>query len=399
MVLALAQVAAALPWGLALTWDALRAWYRQAPRQRLAALVGGLVAAVLAGGVLLGVAISVVRERESVEVMGRVYAVVFQLQLTADFFVLIFLGLTRAWPKGGAVARAAFRESYRQPMFWLFVGASVGWLALTPFLPYFTFGEDYIMVKEIGYDTIMLAAVAFGVIAASMSISEEIEGRTAVTLMSKPVSRRQFLLGKFFGILLACLVMVAVLGLFFDLVLLYKYWFDKLPPRRLPPDVAAWVDRLGGPLEARHFLRGTVIWVFHAGEILPGQVMSSSLVMVLVAVAVALATRLPMIVNLVTCLVIYFLANLMPVLVKTTQPAPGSTPGPVQKLIYFMAQLFDALLPGLDLFRVRPTLVDENALSIDEYLQHVGVVTVYGILFTTIVLLLGLVLFEDRDLA
>src|SRR5438552_16516935 len=121
------------------------------------------------------------------------------------------------------------------------------------------------MVKELGYDTIMLAAVAFGAIAASMSISEEIEGRTAVTLMSKPVSRRQFLLGKFFGILLACLVMVAVLGWFFDLVLLYKYWFDKLPPRQLGPDLAAWVDRLGGPLEGRSFLRGMLMWGFHAG--------------------------------------------------------------------------------------------------------------------------------------
>jgi len=37
-----------------------------------------------------------------------------------------------------------------------------------------------------------------------ISINEEIEGRTAVTLMSKPVSRRQFLMGKFVGILTAC---------------------------------------------------------------------------------------------------------------------------------------------------------------------------------------------------
>ena len=41
----------------------------------------------------------------------------------------------------------------------------------------------------------MLASAAFGVLVAAVSISEEIEGRTAVTLMSKPVSRRQFLLG------------------------------------------------------------------------------------------------------------------------------------------------------------------------------------------------------------
>src|SRR5262249_23166181 len=157
--------------------------------------------------------------------------------------------------------------------------------------------------------------------------------------------------------------------------------------RQLSSDLSAWVDRLGGAPEARHFLRGTLIWVVHAGEVLPGQIMSASLVMVLVAVAGALATRLPMIVNLVTCPVIYFLANLMRVLVQTTRPANPSTAGPVQKLIYFMAQLFDALLPGLELFRVRPSLMDESTLTLREYLQylqHVGAVTLYGILFTTI---------------
>ena len=50
--------------------------------------------------------------------------------------------------------------------------------------------------------------------------------------MSKPVSRRQFLLGKFLGILLASLVMIALLGVFFTFVLWFKPWFDK----ETPPD-------------------------------------------------------------------------------------------------------------------------------------------------------------------
>ena len=57
-------------------------------------------------------------------------------------------------------------------------------------LPYFTFGEDLLMMTEIDYDVIMALAVVFGVFTASISISEEIEGRTAITLMSKPLSRR-----------------------------------------------------------------------------------------------------------------------------------------------------------------------------------------------------------------
>ena len=399
ILLALVQCVAALPWLLGVSWDVLRAWLRPAPGQRLAVAAGLAAVTVLGLGLVIAVGAGVASERDSLMSLGRVYGAVLHLQLLADLITLVFLVLTTVWPKGAAVTRAAYRESYRQPMFWVIVGSAVAALTFWPFLPYFTFGEDYIMVKELGYDTIMLAAVVFGTIAAGMSISEEIEGRTAVTLMSKPVSRRQFLLGKFCGILLGSLLIVGVLGWFFQGTLLYKRWFDRLPEMQLSQGLSAWVDSLGGSVQGRHLIRGALLWAQQAGEVVPGLVMSSSLVMVLLAVAVALATRFPLVVNLVTCLVIYFLANLMPVLVQTTRPTSGSSAGPVQKLLYFMAQLFDALLPGLELFRVRPTVIDESTLPAGEYLRHVAAVTGYGVLFTAIVLLIGLVLFEDRDLA
>jgi ABC-type transport system involved in multi-copper enzyme maturation permease subunit len=94
-------------------------------------------------------------------------------------------------------------------------------------VPYFTFGEDHLVVKQLGYDTIMLAAVLFGTLAASLSISEEIEGRTAITVMSKPISRRQFMLGKFAGITLAGLFMFGLLGVYFEGVLMVKHWWDN----------------------------------------------------------------------------------------------------------------------------------------------------------------------------
>ena len=76
--------------------------------------------------------------------------------------MLIFLVLLAVWPKGGAVALAAFREGVRQPMFWLIFGIGFAALTIAPFWPYFTFGEDHIMVKDLGLDTVMLAAVFFG---------------------------------------------------------------------------------------------------------------------------------------------------------------------------------------------------------------------------------------------
>src|SRR5439155_17893252 len=112
---------------------------------------------------------------------------------------------------------------------WLIIGFAGGLMMFSPFLPYFTFGEDFKMVHELGYDITMLAGVLFTVLAASMSISEEIEGRTAVTVMSKPVSRRQFLVGKFVGILLATLAMTILLGSVFAGIMRFKFWFEGEP--------------------------------------------------------------------------------------------------------------------------------------------------------------------------
>src|SRR5262249_27258896 len=148
--------------------------------------------------------------------LGRIYGALLHLQFLADAFVLLFALLLTVWPRGAAVALAAFREGIRQPMFWFIFSFVLLFMVLSPFIPYFTFGEDFKMVKEIGYGLTMLGTALFAVLAASLSISEEIEGRTAITMMSKPVSRRQFLLGKYVGILLAALVMTVMLGWVFD---------------------------------------------------------------------------------------------------------------------------------------------------------------------------------------
>lgn len=420
-ILVLIQVLAALPW-LAVTFltqGDLATLRRTFWSRKLIPPVAG----VLAAAILLPVGFQLfVQERGMLEACGQVYAAVLQLQLIADFFVFFFALLLLVWPKGGAVALAAFREGVRQPMFWLLVLIAWGLMTVSPLIPYFTFGEDYLVVKELGYDTIMLAAVAFGALAASMFVSEEIEGKTAITLMSKPVSRRQFLLGKFVGLVLASLVIYGLLGTYFEGVLIFKHWWDKLgadtakaadlatqttnfelgrigvvpAPRWLTTALAAW----GLPAEATDFLRGAGLWTAHTIDTAPGLILSFSQVMVLVAIAVSLATRVPMVVNLVTVVVIYFLAHLAPVLVAIGQKAKLDNPdSAVAQMLAFMAQLSDTLLPDLGMFRLDPSLTSDTPMPAVPFLQYLGSVTLYGVLYTSLALLFGLILFEDRDLA
>jgi hypothetical protein len=398
-LLLLIQVLAAVPW-LVLAfvqredWSAFR-------RQPLAGrfLVRGVV---VLGAVLLGAAAFAagVQDKSALEVYGQAYGAILQVQLIIDFFIAAFGVLLWVWPKGGAVALAAFREGVRQSMFWLLVTLALVAMTLSPFIPYFTFGEDHLMVKDLGYDTIMLTAVVFGALAASMFVSDEIEGRTAVTLMSKPVSRRQFLLGKFAGIVLAALVLFGILGTYFEGVTLFKHWWDRLDPQPEPAWVVSSLASVDLPDEARDLLRGVGLWTSHTLDALPGLVLSFSQVMVLVAIAVSLATRVPMVVNLTAILVIYFLAHLTPVLVAIAHNAqvhdPGST---VSQLLGFSAQLFDTILPDLDAFRIDPALLGDSPPPALPFARYIGSVFLYGVLYTGIALLFGLILFEDRDLA
>jgi ABC-type transport system involved in multi-copper enzyme maturation permease subunit len=324
-------------------------------------------------------------------ILGRVYGAILHAQLIADLFVVVFVVLLAVWPRGAAVALAAFREGLRQPMFWLLFALALGIMVASPFIPYFTFGEDFKMVKEIGYDLIMLASVAFAVLAASMSISEEIEGRTAITLMSKPVSRRQFLLGKFAGILLAALVMTSTLGWAFDWILWFKPVWDGEPP----PE-PAWLEatRQSWTLfgeTAINFALGAALWFADALAATPGLVFGFCQAMVLLAIAVALATRLPMVVNLVICLVVFFLGHLTQVLVQVSQGRFA--------LVNFMARVFDTLLPGLDFFDLGPVIARDVPLEPQAFAMYTGSVVLYAVLYTIIALLFGLILFEDRDLA
>ena len=104
---------------------------------------------------------------------------------------LIYLPMARLPGKTLAVAQAAYRETVRQPLFWFLLIFSAFFMVLLVFLQYFTFGEDLKMIKQIGNDLIMLMAGLFGVLVASMSISEEIEGRTEVSAHRQAAWSRQ----------------------------------------------------------------------------------------------------------------------------------------------------------------------------------------------------------------
>lgn len=285
--------------------------------------------------------------------------------------LLVFSYRTRA----GIIARATTKEAVRQPIFFLLMMVSLLILILNTFLPFFSLGEDIKMLKDCGLVTMLFSGLFLAVWTSSTSVANEIEGKTAMTLLSKPINRRQFVLGKYFGILQAVLILLVPLVLIFFVLVLYKVGYDARESAKQVPEWGFQAMTLNPERSEAVVL------------ILPGVLLIFFEIAVLTAVSVAISIRLPMVVNIVTCLAIFVVGHLTPVLVRVK--AEGLEP------VKFVAQLIATVLPSLEIFNMEAAVATGTMVP-PVYLLHS---IVYCTAYCTAAILLAFILFEDRDLA
>src|SRR5512143_3053470 len=116
-----------------------------------------------------------------------------------------------------AIAQNTFLETIRQPIFGVLMWVCVGLLIMNPSLAAFSLesGSDIKIVKDVGLATLMLYGLLTAAFSATSVITREIESHTVLTVVSKPVSRPVFLLGKYLGVCAAVLVGYYILCLVF----------------------------------------------------------------------------------------------------------------------------------------------------------------------------------------
>src|SRR5450755_2771485 len=110
------------------------------------------------------------------------------------------------------ILRHTFIEAVLQPIYSMVLALGATILVIFAMLPFFTLGEDTKMFKAVGLDVMLLLVLISTLFATSKSIFEEIEDRTMLTLMSKPVRRWEVMIGKYLGIIMAAAIGVAILG-------------------------------------------------------------------------------------------------------------------------------------------------------------------------------------------
>ena len=108
------------------------------------------------------------------------------------------------------IAVNSFRESVREPVYFLMLLGALLIIGHYPWMTLFVFFEQLKLVVDGAMATTLLFSLAVCVLCATSTVSREMNNGTVLLLLSKPVSRWSFVLGKIAGIAAASLLFWAV---------------------------------------------------------------------------------------------------------------------------------------------------------------------------------------------
>lgn len=323
-----------------------------------------------------------------------------------------------------AILANTFLETIRQPIYGILMWVAAGLLMLNPTIAAFSLerGGDTKMMIDIALSTLLLYGLLASVFSATGVITREIESFTVLTVISKPVSRPVFVVGKFLGVSLAMLLGYYFLGIVFTMTVRHgviEYNSDKLDQPVLMLGTAAIVLSLiaaifGNYVYGWNFSVTLTAWVVplgtaalivtlffdkqwapqspatyfgHKDTIPPASVYSAIAliylaVLILTAFAIALSTRFSQVMTLILCGGILMLG-----LLSEYYFGGGHTQQTLLDRICYRA------LPDFQFFWLGDAITQQLAIP----LVHVARVAGYAVLYVFGILSLGVALFQTRE--
>ncbi|NLI00748.1 MAG: ABC transporter permease subunit [Chthonomonadales bacterium] len=121
-----------------------------------------------------------------------------------------------------AIAKQTLEDMLRRKILLILLIVAVAMIALGPSVGFLSPRESSAVLRSLGLAVILLAGLLITVLTGIQVIPTEIERRTVYTVLSKPVQRYEFVLGKFLGGLFTVFVMIASMGIVFIGVLRYQ---------------------------------------------------------------------------------------------------------------------------------------------------------------------------------
>ncbi len=268
------------------------------------------------------------------------------------------------------IARNTFLEAVRQRFFNSILTLALAMLLGAHFFQQFNFGASELkFIADFGFGAIFFFGAILAITAMTQLFFSEMENRTALTLLAKPVYRLEFLLGKFFGAQLLMAVFCLVLSLVLMAVMYVREsaLIERFPDSFADGRVVQYWDCL---------LFGFIQWIKFG---------------ILSAIALVIASFSNT--NLYTVIVSFFVLVICQ-LQYIAQDAYGEIVNPLGRFAVWLASL---LFPNFQVFNVGERMfvsVVEEPLGA---MILLGIV-LYGVAYTAFFLLLALLHFRNREI-
>lgn len=260
------------------------------------------------------------------------------------------------------VALAVYRESVRDRVPLTIAGFGVLLVFASYLISQLTAGQDLKIIKDLGLAALNLLGLLIAVFIGIGLVAKEVERRSIYTLLSKPLTREQFLIGKYLGLVMTLAVNLGAMCLAFYAVLYYQDLISSEGTR------ASWPAPAMDPR-----LMIAVALIF--GEL-----------MLVTAVALFFSSfsspLLSMLLTLALWIAGHFNADL-----RQFETVVDSAP------VAYIARGVYYLLPNLAPFNVKAEVV--HAVPVTA--SHVVLTLAYAAVYITAVLLAAMAIFRKRD--
>lgn len=118
-----------------------------------------------------------------------------------------------------AIAAVTWTELVRLKVFYFLVIFALLVIGNSFFLARFSFEEEFQMLKDIALGAMSIFSSLLAILATASLLPKDVEDRTIYTVLAKPVSRTEYLLGKLAGVFLLLALAVLLMGAVFAVVL------------------------------------------------------------------------------------------------------------------------------------------------------------------------------------
>ncbi len=249
-----------------------------------------------------------------------------------------------------SLAYNTFREAIRDKVLYSLLFFAALMVGIAVIFDHLTIGEPTKIIKDFGLAAIALFGVLIAIFVGIGLVYKEMERKTIYNILSKPIYRYQFILGKYLGLLMTILLEVAIMSL----VLFFILYFYE------------------GKLD--FFL------LYAIG-------MTILELMIVIAFALLFSSFSTPILSGLFTLSFYIIGHFTADLIEFGKKSETLT-------LKYLTQILYYLIPNLDYLNLKGTVVYH--LPVER--SYLYLASLYGISYVLLLLLLSIVIFQRRDI-